>query len=91
MTNYEQYLLQLQSELPKQMYLTLDERLREHIELVSAEFDKSLMVDAHLEIIRLRKALLDMAMIAETDNWQDAKTGRQIILKEAINLLTVKR
>jgi hypothetical protein len=56
MSDYENYLKQLQTELPLSPLndMTLDERITEYIEWQNTEFDKRLMVDAHLEIISLR-------------------------------------
>lgn len=58
MSDYEQYLLQLQAERkPSINDMTLDERMTEYIEWQNSDFDRDIMVDAHLEIIRLRAAL----------------------------------
>jgi DNA-binding transcriptional regulator YiaG len=54
-SDYEQYLLQQQSEQsPRHNDMTLDERMTEYIELQNTYFDRDIVVDAHLEIIKLR-------------------------------------
>lgn len=56
MSDYEKHLLQQQAERkPSFNDMTLDERMTEYIEWQSTDFDRDLMVDAHLEIINLRR------------------------------------
>ena len=55
MSDYEKYLLQLQAEQsPRHNDMTLDERITEYIEWQNDGSYRDLMVDAHLEIIKLR-------------------------------------
>lgn len=57
-SDYEQYLLQQQAEQsPRHNDMTLDERMTEYIEWQNTDFDRDIMVDAHLEIIKLRAKL----------------------------------
>ncbi len=56
MSDYEKYLLQQQAEQsPRHNDMTIDERMTEYIEWQNTDFDRDLMVDAHLEIIKLRR------------------------------------
>ena len=51
--------------------------------IYSAEAWKAVAEERGKEVERLRVALADMVTIAKMDRWQEATTGRRIILESA--------
>lgn len=80
-SDYEQYLLQQQAEQsPRHNEMTLDERMTEYIEWQNTDFDRDIMVDAHLEIIKLRaklaaaeKIFTHFGGLPELANWENGQ------------------
>lgn len=86
MSDYEKYLLQQQAERkPSFNDMTLDERMTEYIEWQNTDFDRDLMVDAHLEIINLRAENARLAAAHEAAADELARVVRE--LREAAYLL----
>ncbi len=88
-SDYEQYLLQQQSEQsPRHNDMTLDERMTEYIEWQNKDFDRDIVVDAHLEIIKLRakvnaaeKIFAHFGGLSELAEWENSQgeSARELI------------